>query len=289
MTFKDYINESREGRKAPEITCVFVGDIMLHPDQHKAELNRGYSFNGIFDEVKEIFKGSSIVMGNLETTFGRLEKLPKYRSGLFNAPDEFADALKKAGFTHLTLLNNHTFDSGFAGLERTKLVVKNAGIVPIERHAYDNVKGLNVEFLNFTTHYNSAPSSTERTKYSNSEVVSVPSDLKICMPHWGGQYTPEPNKQQIKMGDDLNLKWNVVGSGPHTPHRSIIKNNRILAYSLGDFLSNHQKPGSTDLGKILKVTFKNNKVQSCTEYETSTVTTNGISTIKINKTTELQN
>jgi len=265
------------------VTIVFVGDIMLHPDQLEYEMEHNWEFEGIFDEIKPIFKKADAVIGNLETTFSGFKELPEHRAKKFIAPDEFASVLKKVGFTHLNLCNNHMFDGEFSGFERTKQVIKNARMTPIVNQNYFLVKDQVVELLNFTTHLNpSSVPSQERNKYKEYKFLSVKeSDIRIAFPHWGGQYNPEPDEEQIEIGNYLTKKnYNIIGSGPHSYHETI-KNNKLIAYSLGDFLSALQKPDTTDEGKILSITFDNGEIKSYKEYKTKTVTSNGKSIIKL--------
>ena len=256
---------------------------MLHPDQLEYEMEHNWEFEGIFDEIKPIFKKADAVIGNLETTFSDFKKLPEHRQWTFIAPDEFASALKKAGFTHLTLCNNHMFDGEYFGFERTQQLIRNNKMLPIVNQTYFPVKGQTVEVLNFTTHLNpSGVPSHERTKYQNYDFLSVKeSDIKIAFPHWGGQYNPEPDGEQLKLANYLTKKnYDVIGAGPHSYHDTI-KDDKLIAYSLGDFLSAHQKPGTTNEGKILSVTFDNGEIKSYKEYKIKTVTTNGKSVIKL--------
>ncbi len=248
---------------------------MQHPEQIEAESKRNWSYKGVFDDLKPIFKGADVIIGNLETTFSGYTGVPEYRSGTFTAPDEFAVALKNAGFTHLTLLNNHTFDEGYSGFERTKKIVKNAGIQPIFGHTFSQTE--TIEFLNFTTHSNKK---IPDKKYTNYKIDKTLDSLSIAIPHWGAQYNPVATPEQIRIGDYLIDDWHVIGSGPHSVNK-VIQDSKILAYSLGDFLSDHQKPNTTDVGKILKVTFKNNKPIKFQEWNSKTITTNGISKITI--------
>lgn len=102
------------------LKLTFVGDIMCEPLMMKAAKQKnGYNFDFVFDNVKELFLESDFVVGNLETPLAG--KSAGYTKELFsfNAPDEFADALKKAGFSLVITNNNHCVDRGFAGLVHT--------------------------------------------------------------------------------------------------------------------------------------------------------------------------
>ena len=135
----------------------------------------------------------------------------------------------------------------------------------------------------YCTHFNPSTVPLQaRDKYKDYKFFDSDADLKIAFAHWGGQYSPEPEKEQINIGNYLNDKgYNIIGSGPHTPHQVEIQNDKMIAYSLGDFLSKHQKPGTTNKGIILNITFENNKVISYKETPIHTETINGSSIIKI--------
>jgi len=268
MNFKKYNNK---------ITITFVGDIMQHPDQLKYEENNNFNYD-CFSEIKHLLKGD-IVVGNLETTFSGFTGAPEDRERKFNAPDAFAKSLKKAGFTHLVLLNNHTFDGEYEGFERTQKVISQAGMTPLINKSFINVKNQNVELINFTTHFNpSTVSLANRNKYKDYHYFNSEADIKIAFPHWGGQYNSNPDKEQLKIGKYLKDKgYTVVGSGPHTPH----KTEDGIVYSLGDFISAHQKPNTTNIGKIVTIIFNKGIVESIKETKTYTETINGKSTVKI--------
>jgi len=86
------------------------------------------------------------------------------------------------------------------------------------------------------------------------------SDIVIVMPHWGNEYQRTYSEEQselawswIKAGADI-----VVGTHPHVvqPVQVItLETGRtgIVAYSLGNFVSN-QQDRYTDLGGLLEIT-----------------------------------
>ena len=67
-------------------------------------------------------------IGNLE--FSLAGKNAKYTDTFveFNAPDEFATAVKDAGFDLVSTINNHTLDRGFDGMVRTLKVLDKIGL-----------------------------------------------------------------------------------------------------------------------------------------------------------------
>ena len=260
---------------------------MLHPRQLEFESSREFSFEGIFDEFSEIAKGCDFVIGNFETTFSGFTKVPEQMTPYFCAPDNFAKILKKVGFSHLVLCNNHMVDFGIEGYHRTKKIITNAGMFPIDSKEIFFHKDTNIEIINFTTHFNDesllSKSSADRYKFK-AYAPNVASNIKIAFAHWGGQYNPEPNSEQVKLSKELikNGYNIIIGSGPHTPHDVVkLDSEKMIAFSLGDFLSAHDKPGSTDIGKIVKIEFLGSYISDIKIYDTNTETKNGKSIIRI--------
>jgi len=97
-------------------------------------------------------------------------------------------------------------------------------------------------------------------------------DKLIVIRHWGLEYESIPNKQQIDIAKFLfdNGVDIIIGSHPHVLqrmeyHPENAKNNeRLIVYSLGNFVSN-QRTTKRDGGAMLKLTLKkqNNKVKIC--------------------------
>jgi len=98
-----------------------VGDIMAElPIVTAAKKKSGsYDFKPMFREVKPLFAEADYVIGNLESPLAGEEALYSQHYFAFNTPDEMVDAIQDAGIDLLSTVNNHTFDRGREGLERT--------------------------------------------------------------------------------------------------------------------------------------------------------------------------
>lgn len=107
-----------------------IGDIMCEPLLMKAAKRESvFDFNNLFNnDVVSLFKDSDYVIGNLETPLAG--EHAGYCNNLysFNAPDEFAEALKNAGIDFVTTSNNHCLDRGYEGLKRTLEILDKFGI-----------------------------------------------------------------------------------------------------------------------------------------------------------------
>ena len=108
----------------------FVGDIMIEPPVLKAarQADGSYNFDEVFAHSQSLFDEADILIGNLETPMAGEEAVYTDDFYVFNAPDTYADAVKKAGFDMVATSNNHTYDRGYEGLKRTIKVLDEKGI-----------------------------------------------------------------------------------------------------------------------------------------------------------------
>lgn len=108
----------------------FIGDIMIEPPVlHGAKQPDGsYNFDAVFEKAQSLFDEADLLIGNLETPLAGEEALYTQHYYAFNAPDSYADAIKKAGFDMVSTANNHTYDRGYDGADRTIRVLEEKGI-----------------------------------------------------------------------------------------------------------------------------------------------------------------
>ena len=108
----------------------FLGDIMIEPPVLKAAKRHGgaYDFSGVFARTKALLSESDYVVGNLETPLAGEGATYTQTHLCFNAPDAYVDALLDAGVNLVSTTNNHTFDRGYEGMERTLRVLDKKGL-----------------------------------------------------------------------------------------------------------------------------------------------------------------
>ena len=290
LRFNDFINESNEEKKG-FIRVVFVGDIMQHQKQLDHEANENFSYDGVFDEVKYIFEKADVVIGNLETTFsGEFGNKQEDGSMHFSADDRLAKALKEAGMTHIALANNHIMDYGIAGYQRTRDVVAEAGLTPLQTKNLFEVGEYKLEIYNFTTHVNADVTKEIKEEIMNENLsADLQADFNLAFVHWGGQYTQQEVKEQTVLANSLKTRGYeiVVGSGPHEVHQTQLTENSVVAYSLGDFLSDHLDNKAKDQGAIISIEINESKIVGVTVYDTVSKTKKGDTKIDIMKRTVL--
>ena len=99
------------------LTIRIVGDVMMHEMQIKeAYQTGGYDFSSYFSMISDEIRGADIAVANMEFT---LAGEPYSGYPCFAAPDSFATYLADFGFDIFLAANNHIFDKGTAGAERT--------------------------------------------------------------------------------------------------------------------------------------------------------------------------
>ena len=265
------------------LRLIFAGDIMGHAPQIKsAQTGAGkYDYRPCFRHVKPILERADLAIGNLELTLPG--KAPYNGYPMFRSPDALGEALKDAGFDILVTANNHSNDSRGAGLVKTIETLRNQGFQQTgtfknqrDRDAFYPLmvykNGFKLALLNYTYGTNGVPTDAP-TIVNLIDTVQIAKDLAeararkphfiIVVMHWGLEYQVEENAEQrrqanflLRHGADL-----VVGSHPHVvqPIRTETatlpdgsRKKAIVVYSLGNFISNQQQPG-TDGGILFQV------------------------------------
>ncbi len=267
-----------------EASVFAVGDVMVHSPQLKAQYDSStgtYNFDNNFKHVKKYIEKADYSLANLETTLAGNDVYAYSSYPLFNSPDELADALKNAGFDLISTINNHSFDKGDLGVERTLSTLKEKGFDTVgTRENIDDdeyiIKDINNIKVGITSY--SYGDIKNNNKYLNGILVSEKSkdkmnvfdssnvdaayktisttvnkmkdtDIQIAILHWGIEYT----RSEISFQDQLAQKLCdagvdiIIGSHPHVvePVKTIKstdgKNECVVIYSLGNYISNQRR------------------------------------------------
>ncbi len=247
---------------------VFVGDVMAHtPQLNAARRAGGYDFSDVFKYVKPIFGAADLVVANLETT---LATTPPY-SGypLFRTPAELARAAADAGVDVMATANNHSLDAGAEGVRSTLRILDEYGIghtgtsATSERCAPYQTEcgGIRIALLNYTYGTNgiAVPKDVSVNVLDTVAITAdiarcVDSEVKICLLHWGVEYSRRPSVEQRRISQFLNRHGVsvVVGSHPHVVQPTECTAEGVTIYSLGNFVSN-QSDRYADGGIIAEV------------------------------------
>lgn len=185
----------------------------------------------------------------------------------------------------LLTANNHCLDRGRKGLERTLRLIDSLHIpaagtytdIEDRRTRYPLLlekKGFRIALLNYTYGTNGIPvPSPAVVNLIDTTVIAQdiekarqlhPDVLLACM-HWGVEYQSLPGKEQQKLAQWLFAKGvdHIIGAHPHVVQPievhtdSLTRQKRLVAYSLGNFISN-MSARRTDGGLMLQMEFVKN-------------------------------
>ncbi len=241
-----FSNEVSEQTGMARIMC--AGDLMCEPAMSQAYYyNNKFFYEPCFASIKKVFEKSDFAIANLETSVAEdypyaidIHKLEdRYHC---NAPKEYLDALRYAGFDAFTLANNHTCDTGVYGLQKTISNLDEKGFLHTgaftspneDRFLIVDINGIKVGFLSYTEHFNSNLDEkcfsdygrkVMLNKYSKDKVERDILDARrggaefilVYIHFWCKDYTHEVSDSQIKCAQEIVEAGAdcIVGGHPH--------------------------------------------------------------------------
>ncbi len=266
-------------QQAATATILFAGDAMQHLAQiESARQDDGsFCYDSCFYYIKKEIEAADYAVVNFEVPMGG-EPYTGYPA--FSSPDEFALALKDAGFDLFLLANNHTMDRGAKGFLRTLTRLDSMKILYAgayrdkeeKERRYPrlvSVNGFRIAFLNYTygTNGHAVPSPLCMNMLDEEQMLAdvklareCRAEVIVACVHWGEEYVITANQKQKELADKLieaGVDW-VVGAHPHVVQPMEVRYDEagrpksLVAYSLGNFISNMQISHTTG-GAMLKV------------------------------------
>ena len=234
---------SEETPKEITATVLNTGDILIHENVlNGARQDDGsYSFAEFYKVAKPYITAADYAIANLEVTLGG-EEAGRYRGyPEFNCPDSLLDYVKADGFDMLLTANNHSLDTGLAGLKRTVQQIKASGLdflgtketTDDPTYLIKDINGIKIGMVSYTYGTNStAGGASELINYFSSanlpafysEAQAVIDDMRangaeaiVFYMHWGNEYHTTPNTYQKAAAQQLcNMGVDViVGGHPH--------------------------------------------------------------------------
>jgi poly-gamma-glutamate capsule biosynthesis protein CapA/YwtB (metallophosphatase superfamily) len=280
LSFFNFFVALGQTNQDSKLTLLFTGDIMGHDEQIWAAENRethSYNYDEVFKYIKPVISEADIAIGNFEVTLAG----PPYTGyPAFSSPDQLAVACRNAGFDYLANANNHAADRGKRGVISTINKLDSLGIPHtgtfLNSAARDtlspliiNRKGKSIALLNYTYGTNGIQVAAP-VIINMLDKVQITADIRkaqekkadviILFLHWGTEYDTIPTKTQTDLAEYFfsNGVDIIIGSHPHVIQKMIwVKNagngkDRLVAYSLGNFVSNQRKT-KTDGGVIIRI------------------------------------
>jgi Bacterial capsule synthesis protein PGA_cap len=267
--------ETEPGREPPvdeTVTIAAVGDIAMGRDGYQPPAGGA----ALFAQVSSLLRGD-VVLGNLEQalTESGTSKCGKKEKDCFafRTPPSTADALADAGLTVLNVANNHSYDYGQAGLDDTVAALESAGLghtglvdeLPRVQKRPVRVIVLGFGFYPTGESILDIPRAQELVQEADRWA-----DVVVVTFHGGAEgrdATRVPRGMETYLGEergDLRAFSHavvdagadlVVGHGPHVLRGMEWYGDRLIAYSLGNFVGNHtfRVDGPGGVGGVLRV------------------------------------
>jgi len=281
ITFKSQHKTRSINQTAESIKISFTGDLIIHNDLYlKIMKDKNQDFSILWKKTIPLFEKADFSYLNLEGAVAMgIDRKLKDRgdvgftydldvySGtnfLFNYHPKLIDALIKTGVDIVSTANNHTFDRGSIGVDKTidALVEKNLTFVGTRKagstsqfYTTTKIKNFNIAWISCSEALNGFKDKKSQILLcfdQKNELLNIIKNLKsdktidaiIVLPHWGQEYKHEPNQKQIQLSYELAEAGAiaVIGSHPHVlqpVEKYVTKDNRetFIAYSLGNFVA----------------------------------------------------
>lgn len=248
------------------MSFAFGGDIMMGTTFPESAGNSYLPANGgknLFDDVGPLLKAADVAAANFEGTMvdkGIGKAKPCTNPQLcftFRMPPSYVSNLTDAGIDLLSVANNHANDFGPVAAKATIDNLHKAGLAVAGNNEYAQAavitrKGRKIGFAAFG-HSRGTPSIMNldhvRRIVSN---LAGKCDIVVVSFHGGGEgksYTHVPGAMETCFGENrgdvkafahaaIDAGADIVfGHGPHVTRGLELYNDRIIAYSLGNFVT----------------------------------------------------
>ncbi|MBT9150181.1 MAG: Capsule biosynthesis protein CapA [candidate division WS2 bacterium] len=260
-------------------TLAFVGDVMLSRRVGLTIKRRGLEYP--FLNIREELSKYDLVFGNLESVISD-QGIRANQPITFRASPDTVNILKDAGFSIVSLANNHAVDYGKQALldclrilkeNSIKAVGAGRNIAEASSLKYIEVNGIKIGFIAYNL---VPPLGLRATKYYpgvnylkyESIAKEIPRlskmvDLLIVSLHWGVEYQQVQTKEQEEIANELLRSGAhiIIGHHPHVLQPIYIFNEKnIVAYSLGNFIFDQDFSEETSTGGVLLIQLYGKKV-----------------------------
>ncbi len=236
---------------------VFVGDIMMARDVERKMGMYGAAYP--FSHMLAYFTGDAVV-GNFEAAIPAVHVPTPSMVMQFSVSETYVSAPAEAGFTHMSLANNHADDYGVQGYEETVRALSEAAIVPFgSPYALDPITVSYVESggkrIALIGVYAVEAIPGAEAILEMLRQVSAESDLQIAYVHWGVEYELIHHPVQESLAHTLVDAGvdAVIGHHPHVVQDIERYGAALIFYSLGNFIFDQYWNSDVSQGLLLEV------------------------------------
>lgn len=213
--------------------------------------------------VQPILRGADITVVNLEGCLSTRGQAAN-KEYTFRAPPYWAPVLRKSGIRICTLANNHAMDYGAPALIDTLRYLREAGIHPLgagrnwaeaTSPLLIGAQGTLFALFAFTDVVPRGFMALEdrpgvsalrdfgalrwrEAVQKKMQLLASSGTIRIAVVHWGEEGKFEPSKKQRQRARELiDLGFDaVIGHHPHVIQGIEVRNGKLVAYSLGNFV-----------------------------------------------------
>lgn len=252
-----------------------VGDIMLAGSGTGLFRRTGYDYP--FAATAATLLRGDLTIGNLESPIARSGTEFTGKKFRFKSDPAAAAALRRAGFTHLSLANNHILDFGPGALQETIATLNGLGIShsgagpdlgTARQGSVITIKGVRIALLAYSLTYpeefyagaERAGTAPGYESYYRADIARAKesADYVVVSFHWGrecadfpGEYQKSTARKAIDAGADV-----ILGHHPHVLQGIEYYKRGVIFYSLGNFAF-ASRSRKADRSMIARITLDN--------------------------------
>jgi len=250
------------------VNILAVGDLML--DRYIRTVINDKGFDYLFEPVARLFDGTDLNVANLEGCFTDFTSIPEEENSNlhFTFDPKLILNLKSYNFNLVNLANNHSANFGAEGLAHCQKYLDDGKLEyfgdPFNKDQVSLIKeirGRKIAFVGFHQFYKSELSA--QSIINEIRRIQTISDFIIVYPHWGTEYEAGFTGQQQKWAHDFidagaDL---IIGTHPHVIEPIELYKNKIIFYSLGNFIFDQTWDPSVRNGLAVGLTISDNNLQ----------------------------
>lgn len=237
----------------------FVGDIMLGRDVESYLKRNGsdFPYRKINFNILD-----SYTVANFESAIPESHTQTPNNTFRFSVDQRHLESLANAGFTHMSLANNHSFDFSLPGYNHTITKLWDNNLTPfghptsLSKNSVTLLKMADKDVAIVAIHtLFMVPKAIDIKAVL--EYANTISDYQVVYIHWGDEYQVKQSvnqrelvKEFSKYGTDL-----VIGHHPHVVQGIERVNDTIVFYSLGNYIFDQYFSDSVQNGLMVSLDF----------------------------------
>ena len=246
------------------INILSFGDMMLDRYIRRFIDNKGV--NDLFTNITPLLKDKDMVVVNLEGSITNFNPKPLDPNNVsFTFDPKVVPELKKIGFTHFSLANNHSLDFGADGVRQTKEFLDKENLKYFGDYKnkaslsyIESIENFKVGLIGYHELFDSDTTSV----ISEIKNIRDKTDFIIVYPHWGAEYKTNFSKSQqdkaykfIDAGADA-----ILGAHPHVIQPIEIYKDKVIFYSLGNFIFDQTFSQNTQQGLAVNIKLEKDNI-----------------------------